>query len=173
MNAESLTRALGGQWRGSYGTARCPAHEDKTPSLSISDGDGDTLLTHCHARCSPEAVWTALQDQGHVERHDDRRTQSAPRRPRQSPNKPISEPSPNQDHALEIWRAARPVTGTPAETYLRGRGTLCHRHRAKGRRPQRRRSPCRAGSNCLHRSPRPAFGVWCSFLARPCVSGLR
>ena len=34
VNAESLTKALGGRWHGSYGTARCPAHEDKTPSLS-------------------------------------------------------------------------------------------------------------------------------------------
>ena len=29
MNAESLTKALGGRWHGSYGTARCPAHDDR------------------------------------------------------------------------------------------------------------------------------------------------
>ena len=38
MNAQEITKALEGHWHGSYGTARCPAHEDKTPSLSIRDG---------------------------------------------------------------------------------------------------------------------------------------
>ncbi len=62
MNAQELTRALNGRWNGSTGSARCPGHSDKSPSLSIRDGDGDTLLTHCHASCSPEAVWGALVD---------------------------------------------------------------------------------------------------------------
>ena len=121
MNAQDLTKALGGRWGGHDGTARCPAHEDKTPSLSVRDGDDDTLLTHCFAGCPPEAVWGALQDRGLVERGGDRRP--TPRRPR-PPRRPASlEPSPNQDHALELWRASQPATGTPAEGYLRGRGT--------------------------------------------------
>ena len=38
---------------------RCPAHDDKNPSLSISEStDGKTLL-HCHAGCTPEAICTA------------------------------------------------------------------------------------------------------------------
>ncbi len=45
MNAEALTKALGGRWHGSYGTASCPAHEDRTPSFSVRDGGGNTLLT--------------------------------------------------------------------------------------------------------------------------------
>ena len=68
MNAEALTKALGGRWSGSSGVARCPGHDDHTPSLSIRDGDGNTLLTHCFSGCSPEAVWEALQDRGLVER---------------------------------------------------------------------------------------------------------
>ena len=39
MNARELTAALGGKWHGRYGTARCPAHLDKTPSLTVRDGD--------------------------------------------------------------------------------------------------------------------------------------
>jgi hypothetical protein len=37
MRAETLTRALGGRWHGSYGAACCPAHEDRNPSLSIKE----------------------------------------------------------------------------------------------------------------------------------------
>ncbi len=119
MNAQEITKALGGHWHGSYGTARCPAHEDKTPSLSVRDAEGDKLMTHCFSGCSPEAVWGALQDNGLVERAEDRPA----RRRRPPPQRPLRpEPSQNQNHALELWRAAQPATGTPTEDYLRGRG---------------------------------------------------
>ena len=120
VNAQDLTKALGGRWRGGSGEARCPAHEDTTPSLSIRDGDNGRLLTCCHAGCPPAAVWSALQDRGHVERAEDRRP--APRRPRPPRPQPVPMPGPNQGHALEIWRASQPATGTPAEVYLRSRG---------------------------------------------------
>lgn len=45
----------GGTWY-----ARCPAHEDSRPSLSITEGqDGRVLLT-CHAGCAFEAIMKAL-----------------------------------------------------------------------------------------------------------------
>jgi putative DNA primase/helicase len=31
--------------------ARCPAHNDPDPSLSIRDGDNGKLLVRCHAGC--------------------------------------------------------------------------------------------------------------------------
>lgn len=41
-------------------TARCPAHEDRQNSLSVSHGrDGRTLI-HCHAGCPPSSVLKAL-----------------------------------------------------------------------------------------------------------------
>ena len=41
--------------------ARCPAHEDKTPSLSVTIGDtGDSVLVHCFAGCTTEEVVAAL-----------------------------------------------------------------------------------------------------------------
>ncbi|MGO8685199.1 MAG: AAA family ATPase [Thermoleophilia bacterium] len=40
--------------------ARCPAHEDRTPSLSISEGDDGRILVHCHAGCTTEAVVAAV-----------------------------------------------------------------------------------------------------------------
>ncbi len=51
MNAEALTKALGGRWHGSYGTARCPAHDDRSPSLSIRDGVDGELVFNCVAGC--------------------------------------------------------------------------------------------------------------------------
>ena len=50
MTAREVTEALGGRWHGSYGTARCPAHEDdRRPSLSVTDGGGGGRLVKCHA----------------------------------------------------------------------------------------------------------------------------
>lgn len=40
--------------------ARCPAHEDGTASLSISEGDDGKVLVHCHAGCTIDAVVAAL-----------------------------------------------------------------------------------------------------------------
>lgn len=41
-------------------SARCPAHEDSNPSLSVSEGaDGRTLL-RCHAGCDVKAICEAL-----------------------------------------------------------------------------------------------------------------
>ena len=66
MTARSLTKALRGQWHGSYGTARCPAHDDRRPSLSVSDGLDGRVLVHCHAGCDQGAVWDALKSRGLV-----------------------------------------------------------------------------------------------------------
>ncbi len=43
---------------GSGWIALCPAHEDRNPSLSIHERDG-TILLHCHAGCTQEAVCEA------------------------------------------------------------------------------------------------------------------
>lgn len=64
LSAETISRALGGKRNGSGWKARCPAHDDRNPSLSINaDADGRPLL-HCHAGCSQEAVIEALRGQG-------------------------------------------------------------------------------------------------------------
>ena len=38
---------------------RCPAHEDKTPSLHICDKD-DKVLVYCFAGCDPESITGSL-----------------------------------------------------------------------------------------------------------------
>ena len=76
-----ITKALRGQWHGSYGTALCPAHDDHHPSLSIAERDSK-LLVHCHTGCDQQAVWDALRDRGLLPEceggHSQRRGASAP-----------------------------------------------------------------------------------------------
>jgi hypothetical protein len=64
MTAENIAKALGGRWVGGGWTARCPAHDDHTPSLSISDGDGNKLLAQCHADCNQKQVIAAFRSCG-------------------------------------------------------------------------------------------------------------
>ncbi len=66
MNAAELAEALGGKREGQKGEwkACCPAHDDRTPSLSICDGDNGKLLVHCHAGCSQDTVIAALREKG-------------------------------------------------------------------------------------------------------------
>jgi hypothetical protein len=40
--------------------ARCPAHDDRDPSLSLAEGDDGRVLLYCHAGCSVEAITSAI-----------------------------------------------------------------------------------------------------------------
>jgi hypothetical protein len=48
-------RAGRGRWQ-----ARCPAHRDRHPSLSIREGRGGRVLLHCFAGCDLSEILTAL-----------------------------------------------------------------------------------------------------------------
>jgi hypothetical protein len=120
MNAYTIARALGGRRAGSGWTARCPAHDDRNPSLSIRNVDGK-LLVHCHTGCKQADVIAALRGHGlwadnllgsplrtvrrkpverEMDRGDARRTEAA----------------------LVIWQSAKPAQATLVETYLVSRG---------------------------------------------------
>jgi putative DNA primase/helicase len=62
--ARKLANALGAKRCGRGWSARCPGHNDRTPSLSISEGDGGKVLFHCHAGCDQNTVIEALRRQG-------------------------------------------------------------------------------------------------------------
>ncbi|WP_254492200.1 toprim domain-containing protein [Bartonella sp. B1099] len=59
-NVQGITRALHGVWYGCYGLARCPAHDDQLPSLSITNGNDGRLLLTCYAGCSFREIIQAL-----------------------------------------------------------------------------------------------------------------
>lgn len=61
--AEKICEELDGKWNGNRGMCRCPAHSDKSPSLSISvNDDGDKVLVHCAMGCSQRDVIDALSN---------------------------------------------------------------------------------------------------------------
>jgi hypothetical protein len=71
MSAESIARGLGARRSGRGWTARCPAHRDRSPSLSITEKDG-RVLVHCHAGCEQRDVIDALRTQGLWPEHERR-----------------------------------------------------------------------------------------------------
>ncbi len=60
MTLEEISSRLDGVRRMRAGfTARCPAHDDRSPSLSITERDGKILL-HCFSGCSISAITEAI-----------------------------------------------------------------------------------------------------------------
>ncbi len=59
-NAQGITRCCAGGWHGYYGIARCPAHDDRLPSLSLANGYDGRLLLTCYAGCSFREIIQAL-----------------------------------------------------------------------------------------------------------------
>ena len=102
MDARALVEALGGSWRGTHGKARCPAHDDDRPSLSITDGDKGRVLWKCHAGCSQEEVQTALTERGLISRGS---TPSGGRQKRRRAPKAIySYDGPDRDLLFQVVR---------------------------------------------------------------------
>jgi hypothetical protein len=61
MTLDELLPRLDGVRRTSTGyLARCPAHEDRGPSLSIGEREGGGILLHCFAGCEVHDVVAAI-----------------------------------------------------------------------------------------------------------------
>ncbi len=117
MTAAGLVKALGGR----NGSARCPAHKDRTPSLSVSDGPGGKLLVHCHAGCSQEDVWAALKNRGLVRKGKPSQTANGSNFAATRKSETDAE---RRAEALAIWEASEPALHTPAQDYLDCRGIV-------------------------------------------------
>lgn len=53
---EGLKQTVPGKW-----ASRCPAHQDRSPSLAVRELPDGRILLHCFAGCDTEAILTALQ----------------------------------------------------------------------------------------------------------------
>ena len=121
MTAETIAKALCGRKSGGGWTARCPAHDDRTPSLSIRDADDGKVLLYCHAGCRQEGVIAALRTRGlwtanglHSIRRLTHRANVEPKTDRGDARR--------TEVASAIWQAAKLAHGTLVETYLVSRG---------------------------------------------------
>ena len=78
MTAENIARVLRGRRSGKGYVAPCPAHDDRSPSLSVSEHDG-RVLVHCFAGCSQADVIGALRARGLWPEREDIRLSRADR----------------------------------------------------------------------------------------------
>lgn len=120
--ARHIVGQLGGKWRGRRGMCRCPAHDDRDPSMSVTETRDGRPLVHCHAGCTQSDLIAALRARGlwdgdakvdpsypgHLTRPHDGHTDRDARERQQS--------------ARDLWDRSNRAGGTPVETYLRSRG---------------------------------------------------
>ena len=98
-----LVDTLGGRWTGYRALCRCPAHADKTPSLSIRQGDRG-ILVRCFAGCDNHDVLRELSRVAHVPRTG-------------APDRTDFDKTPNANVA-RLWSEAIDTSGTLAAHYL-------------------------------------------------------
>jgi putative DNA primase/helicase len=123
-DAASIARALKGLKHATGFLCRCPVrshgrgHGDRSPSLSICDGNDGKMLVNCFAGCDGRDILDALRARGLLD--DDAPYRERRTAPRCEPaEEPPAQPDPT---AIELWRAAEPIKGTLAQAYLRHRG---------------------------------------------------
>jgi hypothetical protein len=119
-SAEALAKALGqavytaGEWR-----ALCPAHDDHTPSLSITEKRDGMILFNCQSRgCSQAEVIAALASRGlwpFAHRAGSASTETEPA---------IDGPIQPDPAATALWAQSVPAPETKVQAYLRSRGLL-------------------------------------------------
>ncbi|WP_206169678.1 DUF7146 domain-containing protein [Tropicibacter alexandrii] len=123
MDARTLTLALGGKWHQRYGTAPCPVCQSQQRqgqnALTLADGDAG-LLAHCKKTdCAFRDIlgavgiapggYTPPDPATIAQREADRKAEEKRR----------------ANQAFAVWKETQQITGTVAETYLRGRGIIC------------------------------------------------
>jgi len=99
-----IVAALKGRWHGSYAMCVCPAHADRTPSLSVRQGERGRLV-HCFAGCRSEDVLRAIG-----------RTKPILNSP-----SPSYRPEGTAPNVRRIWDQGTEIRGTLGEVYLRSR----------------------------------------------------
>ena len=121
MTAEAIAKTLGGRRSGKGWSARCPAHDDRTPSLSLSDSSDGKVLVHCHAGCQQGEVISQLRAIGLWAQHGAGSLRYAASHRTTTSSNPDRADFKRSESALSIWRAGKPAGGTMIETYLGSR----------------------------------------------------
>ena len=111
QEGQRLVERLGGRWGPNGGMCRCPAHDDRTPSLSVRPGR-TRLLLHCFAGCDASAILRAFQADGLLESSAGGTDEPSSRR----------RCGARTAAAQRLWDEARSIAGTPASAYLASRG---------------------------------------------------
>ncbi|WP_288939244.1 toprim domain-containing protein [uncultured Roseovarius sp.] len=124
MDAKQITQALHGKWYRRYGSAPCPVCQAQgrkgQNALTLADGDGGRLLAHCKkSGCTFRDILAAAG----LAPGDYAAPDPLDSHARQAQDRAEAEKRAKQAHRL--WQDARPIGGTLAETYLRGRGISC------------------------------------------------
>ena len=122
MTAEFIAKALGGRKVGGGWSARCPTHDDRTPSLSLRDTRGGKVLVRCHAGCNQDQVIAYLKASDLWPQSNQRPLINNESRRRHVPPELDRDDLKRSRAALFLWQTTRPALGTLIETYLRSRG---------------------------------------------------
>ncbi len=124
MTAESIAKALGGRKAGGSWMARCPAHDDREPSLSIATGNEGKVLVRCHAGCTQVAVIEALEVRGLWQGWDahQRAYRSVPAP--EAHRKADALQKARCDLVARIWRQTGPAAGSLIARYMASRGIV-------------------------------------------------
>lgn len=84
MTAYDIAQRVAGRPMARGWIGRCPAHDDRSPSLAIAEGRDGRILLRCHAGCETRAIAQALglkvQDLFANDRPSDAYRRQAPRR---------------------------------------------------------------------------------------------
>lgn len=124
MNAQDLTFRLHGHWHRTYGVAHCPVCQPERrrdqAALTIADGRDGRLLLNCK---KSGCAFTDILAAAGVQPGDYLPPDPATVARREAETRAEAEKKARQ--AQTCWGEAMPIEGTPAETYLRGRGIAC------------------------------------------------
>jgi hypothetical protein len=123
VTAAFIAKALGGRKAGGGWMARCPAHDDRHPSLSIQDADDGKVLFRCHAGCDQSQVIAELRSLGLWHRTSKYSQPALPARPNCG-QAVESNSTLNRWRAATLWQEATPIVATIAAEYLATRGIL-------------------------------------------------
>jgi putative DNA primase/helicase len=121
--ADVVGKALKGRRNGRGYLCRCPAHDDKTPSLSVGTGRDERLLVQCFAGCDPRDVLAELRRMGILDTRE-RGNRRAGVTKRAAPVGPPPDPKAEADLQLRvdvawsIFDGAGDIRGTLGERYL-------------------------------------------------------